>query len=480
MGVKCNMTSAYHPQSNGLDERFNQTLQHQLLKYVSEEQRDWDLYLDAILFSYRVSRQDSTKMSPFLLVYGRQPRLPVEFSINSTLENGDEDERDGGSQEEEKSPVDENEDSGSYKGDENEKDSGSQEGDENEKDSGSQEENEDEKDSGGHEGDENEKDNGGQEDKKNSTDKVKKDDGSQEEGIGLEEHICKMVTIRRKALENIKVAQERQKVHYDAKHCQDKARYKVGALVLVKNSLKLSRKGPKMAPNWLGPYRIHEVLNKGTFRLSQVKDGKKVLAQLYNMTRLKLYYHREDSDQITDDKPTKTSPSKLPAQSTKTIAPEFPVKSTKTSVPKLPVKSTKTSVPKLPVQSTKTSAPKLPVQPTKTSIPTSQSNLPKQASPNSQSNPPKQAPPNSQSNPPKQAPPNSQSNPPKQAPPNCKSNLPKQAPPTPQSNPLKQACHAAEGATRRRAVRAGKRIGCVHMHAILVTCAQTVSKTHQM
>ena len=54
MGVKCNITSAYHPQSNGLDERFNQTLQRQLLKCVSEKENDWDLYLDAILFSYRV------------------------------------------------------------------------------------------------------------------------------------------------------------------------------------------------------------------------------------------------------------------------------------------------------------------------------------------------------------------------------------------------------------------------------------------
>ena len=47
-----------------------------------------------------------------------------------------------------------------------------------------------------------------------------------------------------------------------------------------------------MEPNWLGPYRIHEVLNKGTFRLSQLKDGK-VLAQLYNMKRLKLYYQSD-------------------------------------------------------------------------------------------------------------------------------------------------------------------------------------------
>ena len=46
MGVQCNVTSAYHPQSNGLDERFNQTLQLQLLKYVEEDQSTWDLFLD--------------------------------------------------------------------------------------------------------------------------------------------------------------------------------------------------------------------------------------------------------------------------------------------------------------------------------------------------------------------------------------------------------------------------------------------------
>ena len=60
-GVKNNQTSLYHLQSNRLDERFNQTLQRQLLKFVNEEQKDWDQYLDAILFSYRISRHDSTK-----------------------------------------------------------------------------------------------------------------------------------------------------------------------------------------------------------------------------------------------------------------------------------------------------------------------------------------------------------------------------------------------------------------------------------
>ena len=55
-------------------------MQKQLLKFVDKEQKDWDVYLDAIVFSYHVSRHDSTKQSPFVLEYGRQPRLPIEFN----------------------------------------------------------------------------------------------------------------------------------------------------------------------------------------------------------------------------------------------------------------------------------------------------------------------------------------------------------------------------------------------------------------
>ena len=76
------MTSAYHPRSNGLDERFSQTLQRQLLKFVSDKPRNWDLFLDSILFTYHVSCQDSTKhFGHFFFVNGRQPRLPVELNL---------------------------------------------------------------------------------------------------------------------------------------------------------------------------------------------------------------------------------------------------------------------------------------------------------------------------------------------------------------------------------------------------------------
>ena len=68
-GFKHKITSAYHPQSNGLDERLNQTLKSKLQKLVNEHMDDWDELIDNILFAYRSSRQDSTKCTPFLLMY---------------------------------------------------------------------------------------------------------------------------------------------------------------------------------------------------------------------------------------------------------------------------------------------------------------------------------------------------------------------------------------------------------------------------
>ena len=45
------ITSAYHPQANGMVERFNQTLQRSLVKIVNSNQTNWDEKLDGILFA---------------------------------------------------------------------------------------------------------------------------------------------------------------------------------------------------------------------------------------------------------------------------------------------------------------------------------------------------------------------------------------------------------------------------------------------
>ena len=70
-GTQHRIATAYHPQTNGLIERFNQTLQSALLKVVNDIQSDWDYHLPAIRFAYRTSIQKATKFSSFELMLCR-------------------------------------------------------------------------------------------------------------------------------------------------------------------------------------------------------------------------------------------------------------------------------------------------------------------------------------------------------------------------------------------------------------------------
>jgi len=68
-------TTPYHPQCDGLVERFNKTLCKMLSAYANSNQTNWDLYLPLVLFAYRTAEQSSSGFSPFSLLYGREPRL---------------------------------------------------------------------------------------------------------------------------------------------------------------------------------------------------------------------------------------------------------------------------------------------------------------------------------------------------------------------------------------------------------------------
>ena len=45
---------------------------------MGEREKDWDQYLDSILFAIRTSVQTTTKHTPFFLMHGREARLPLE------------------------------------------------------------------------------------------------------------------------------------------------------------------------------------------------------------------------------------------------------------------------------------------------------------------------------------------------------------------------------------------------------------------
>lgn len=78
-------TTAYHPQTDGLVERFDRTLISTLAKTVQKQGRDWDEHLPYVLYAYRTSIQESTKESPFYLLYGGDARLPTDEVINATV-----------------------------------------------------------------------------------------------------------------------------------------------------------------------------------------------------------------------------------------------------------------------------------------------------------------------------------------------------------------------------------------------------------
>lgn len=79
---QCNIVhrtcTAYHPQTNGLTERFNRTLGDMLATHVASDQTNWDLVLPFATYAYNTATQVTTGFSPFFLLYGRQPSHTID------------------------------------------------------------------------------------------------------------------------------------------------------------------------------------------------------------------------------------------------------------------------------------------------------------------------------------------------------------------------------------------------------------------
>ena len=82
MGIHKTSTTAYHPQTDGLVERFHRILTSMLSKTTQPGGVDWDDRLPYVLFSYRCSEQESIRESPFFMVYGRDPVLPIDEALS--------------------------------------------------------------------------------------------------------------------------------------------------------------------------------------------------------------------------------------------------------------------------------------------------------------------------------------------------------------------------------------------------------------
>ena len=90
-GIEKRRTTTYHPQTDGLCERFNGILKSLLRMRVNQEKNDWDEQLPHALLAYRISTQSSTGVSPFEMLYGREVQLPLgleEEKLASSLTHG--------------------------------------------------------------------------------------------------------------------------------------------------------------------------------------------------------------------------------------------------------------------------------------------------------------------------------------------------------------------------------------------------------
>jgi hypothetical protein len=82
LGIQRNPTTPYHPQSDGLVERFNRTLKDTIFKLAADFEADWDEQLDWALGCYRFNVNKSLKDSPYFVMTGQDPRTPFVASAD--------------------------------------------------------------------------------------------------------------------------------------------------------------------------------------------------------------------------------------------------------------------------------------------------------------------------------------------------------------------------------------------------------------
>ena len=78
-GVQKLRTSPYHAQTNGQVERMNQTIIRMIGKLQEDKKACWSKHLPELLMAYNAPHSAVTGYSPYYLLFGRRPRIPVDY-----------------------------------------------------------------------------------------------------------------------------------------------------------------------------------------------------------------------------------------------------------------------------------------------------------------------------------------------------------------------------------------------------------------
>jgi len=78
LGIQMKLSTAYHPQTDGQTERINQELEQYLRVFIDHRQEQWPDWLEMMEFVYNNKIHTVTKILPFKVSYGQDPRMGFE------------------------------------------------------------------------------------------------------------------------------------------------------------------------------------------------------------------------------------------------------------------------------------------------------------------------------------------------------------------------------------------------------------------